>query len=311
MRMKRFGNAVLLCAYVVFHAHVLFAEDRDASKFLVINSPSDASAGVDSILTFDSQGNSNVFFGVSNNLEGLRDIACEPPPKPRHDERQLVVVSHVNFAQNISELLDFNPSGELVKTTPFGTPGAELSLAFDRHGNFYAAQDTDVFKNGKLFSTVPSGGLGRIAVDSRGNLYITSPFLAPQVLRIDPLGNVTVFADASEGLASPYGLAIDGRDNIYVANNPPSAPAFILKFDQSGNVSTFATGISFQPIIRSMTFDRQNNLYATLEEPNEILKFDTKGNSTVFADANHGLNHPGAIKSCPGEEEEREKDESR
>jgi len=130
--MKSFGDAGLLCVCLLFHAHFLFAEDRDASKFFVINSPSTESAGVDSILAFDSQGNSNVFFGVTNDLVGLRDIACGPLHKP-----QLIVVSDNSFPQNISELLDFNASGELVKTTPFGTPGADLSLAFDRHGNSY------------------------------------------------------------------------------------------------------------------------------------------------------------------------------
>jgi hypothetical protein len=56
---------------------------------------------------------------------------------------------------------------------------------------------------------------------------------------------VTVFADAAQGLDTPYGLAIDSMDNIFVANNPPSQPAFILKFDPSGTATLFATDIHF------------------------------------------------------------------
>jgi hypothetical protein len=57
--------------------------------------------------------------------------------------------------------------------------------------------------------------------------------------------------------------------------------------------TSFATGISFQPIIQSMTFDNHDNLYATLEADNTILIFDKQGNSGVFANASDGLNFPG------------------
>lgn len=123
-------------------------------------------------------------------------------------------------------------------------------------------------------------------------------------MRIDTLGNVTLFADATQGVNAPYGLAVDGRDNIYVANNPPSAAAFIQKFDSSGSPSSFGAGISFQPEIWGMTFDlerdgrideKDRDLYATLEAKNEILRFDPMGNSSVFANASEGLDHPVAI----------------
>lgn len=40
---------------------------------------------------------------------------------------------------------------------------------------------------------------------------------------------------------------------------------------------------------------KDRDLYATLEAKNEILKFDTTGNSRVFASANEGLDHSVAI----------------
>jgi hypothetical protein len=53
-----------------------------------------------------------------------------------------------------------------------------------------------------------------------------------------------------------------------------------------------------------MTFDlerdgrideKDRDLYATLEAKNEILRFDPMGNSSVFANASEGLDHPVAI----------------
>jgi hypothetical protein len=269
-------------------------------SFFVINSPSVDSLGPDSILTFDSHGHSSVFFSTSHNLQGLDDIASSFSGPHR------LVVSHNNFAEGISELLELNTSGSILHRIPFGSPaGGSIAVAFDDAGNFYAAQDTTIFKNGVLFTNLLPGGseMGKLAADRKGILYVTQP-ITSNVVRIDTLGNVTVFADATQGVNAPYGLAVDGKDNIYVANNPPSAAAFIQKFDPSGTPSSFAAGISFQPEIWGMTFDlepdgrideRDRDLYATLEAKNEILKFDTTGSSSVFANASKGLDHPVAI----------------
>jgi hypothetical protein len=268
------------------------------SRFFVINSPSTESKGSDSILTFDSLGNSTLFFSASHNLRGLDDIACSSKKSPHF------FVSHNVFDESISELLRFNASGKIVHTIPFGTPGSPIALAFDKAGNFYVAQDAVIFKDGLLFATLPDAAMvGKLAADSRGSLYITKP-LSSQLFRVDSLGNVTLFADSTQGLNGPFGLAVDSMDNIFVANNPPSAPAFILKFDQSGTPSPFATTIEEQPSIRSMTFDQHGNLYATLLDFSSILKFDTNGNSSIFADASKGLDLPTAITVCHKETRE-------
>jgi hypothetical protein len=279
---------------------------RTRRSFFVLNSPSTASLGSDSILTFDSLGHSSVFFSALHRLIGLRDIACSL------NEPRRLVVSHNNFSENVSELLELNASGSIVRRIPFGTPGGgSIALAYDDAGNFYAGQFTTVFKNGVLFANLPGGSdIGKMVADSRGRLYVTQP-ITSQVVRVDALGNVTVFADATQ-VTSPFGVAVDGKDNIYVANNPPSAPAFILKFDPSGIPSSFAADISSQPDIRGMAFDlerdgrinererdeRERDLYAALADENEILKFDTTGLSSIFADASDGLDFPVSIARC-------------
>jgi hypothetical protein len=292
----------------------LFAQQQTASDpdssvrrshgiVFVLNSPSTESLGSDSILTFDSLGHSSVFFSASHNLQGLNDIACNLNGPPR------LIVSHNDFSENISELLELNASGRIVRRIPFGSAdGASIALAFDDVGNFYAAQGTAVYKNGALFTNLLPGGseMGKMVADRRGRLYVTQP-VTSKVVRVDALGNVTVFADATQGVNSPYGLAVDGKDNIYVANNPPSAPAFIQKFDPSGVLSSFATGISSQPNIRGMMFDLERDgrvnegdrdLYAALAAENEILKFDATGHSSLFADASDGLDFPVSFARC-------------
>ena len=291
--------AALSILFLMSASTALVAQQQtssEADSVAVLNSPSTESAGSDSILTFDSLGHSSVFFSASLNFQGLDDIACSLTGPPR------LVVSHNDFSENVSELMELNASGNIVRRIPFGTPGGGgIALAYDDAGNFYAAQDPVVFKNGVLFTNLLPGGseIGKMVADSRGRLYVTQPGTS-QVVRVDALGNVTVFADSTQGMNTPYGVAVDGKDNIYVANNPPSAPAFILKFDPSGVPSSFAADISSQPDIRGMAFDleRDGDLYAAIGDDNEILKFDTTGLSSIFADASDGLDFPVSIARC-------------
>lgn len=289
---------VIMLVVFLFAPACLFAETPPSSKFFVLNSPSTASAGPDSILVLDLEGNSSTLVDTRLNIMGADDVACDPMD-PQH-----IFLSVANFFQDIFEVREFDATGKFVNThRGFGDPGGSLVIAFDHAGNFYVAGDEKIFKNGTVFATI-RGNIHKLAVDSKGNLYITQSFGVNQdasnLLRIDPQGNVTLFADESDGLDSPFGLAIDSTDNIFVANNPPSAPAFILRIDPTGTATTFATDIAFQPIIRGMTFDSDDNLYVTLEE-DTILKFDPFGNQSGFADQDDGIDFPVAIAfgNCP------------
>jgi len=284
----------------------VFGDDRSESTLFVVNSPSGSSEGTDSILIFDARGYGAVFFSAKHNLVGLRDIACDPK-NPQH-----IFVSH-NAYPAIAGMLIFDASGHR-DTIPSGTPGGPVSLAFDRAGNLYTAMlqanlsAATIFKNDAVLANIPYTGIGQIAVDRNGNIYLTDPEISTRIYHIDQAGNVTVFADASKGLINPYGLAIDSRNNLFVANNPGDSPAFILKFDPSGTATSFADNISLRPSIRSMTFDDGDNLYATLEKDNTILKFDSRGNSSLFATANNGVNYPIAVRAgtCPVDRNDRE-----
>jgi hypothetical protein len=313
----RVPGAALSILFLTSMCTCLFAQQQNAGEpaswarhahrsFLVLDSPSTKSEGPDSLLAFDSLGNSSTFFAATHDLDGLRDIACSLNGRPH------IVGARSVFDEGISELLEFNEAGRIIRTSPFGTPGSNIALAFDDAGNFYIAQDLNIFKNGALLTSHLSAAseVGKLVADRKGNLYVTLP-ITSQLLRVDPLGNVTVFADTTKGLNGPFGLTVGPDNEVYVANNPPSEPAFILKFDPSGTPSSFATNISSQPDILGLAFaverdgpgnekeNRDGKVYATLAAENEILSFDSMGNSSLFADASDGLNFPAAITKCP------------
>ena len=82
----------------------VFGEDRSDSTFFVVNSPSTASEGADSILTFDARGNGAVFISAKHNFVGLTQIACDPK-NPQH-----IFVTH-NSSPATAGLLIFDSSG--------------------------------------------------------------------------------------------------------------------------------------------------------------------------------------------------------
>ena len=292
--MSRSANVASLFVLATYLGAPVAAREGARSAFVVINAPSIASRGPDSIVQVDSQGRSAVLLAASQNLSGLRDIACKPGVVPQ------IMVSHGDFSAQAAGILIVSRTGRIIHALPSGTPDyPSIAIAYDRAGAFYSASGGTVFRNDRVLATLPYTGIGELAVDSRGMVYLTDPHVGSRVFRIDPGGNVTVFADRSDGLTGPYGLAVDSKDNVFVANNPPSAPGFILKFDSAGNASLFAGGISFQPGLRSLAVDSGDNLYATVWADHQVLKFDDAGSPTIFADADDGLNYPAGIAPGP------------
>jgi len=90
-----------------------------------------------------------------------------------------------------------------------------------------------------------------VAVDSQGNVFVAETFGA--IRKVTPAGVVSTFAgsDLGQGFAdgqgsaalfsTPYGLAVDVNDNLYVADSGNGA---IRKIDPGGNVSTVARGVA-------------------------------------------------------------------
>src|ERR1035438_2205841 len=65
-------------------------------------------------------------------------------------------------------------------------------------------------------------------------VYVSIP-QAGTIMKFDPNGNGSVFANVSSGLNNPESLALDGSGNLYVANSGNINS--IIKFDPNGNGS--------------------------------------------------------------------------
>ncbi len=154
-------------------------------------------------------------------------------------------------------------------------PGAQLNaptaIAIDSGGNVYIADSSNnrvrrVSSSGIIATVAGNGtpgysgdngpatqaqlsGLQGIAVDSNGNLYI-SDRVGSRIRRISPLGIITTIAGTgtngysgdngpagSAQLYNPYGIAVDGSGNLYIAD---SNNFRIRMISTSGTITTVA-----------------------------------------------------------------------
>ncbi|MBO0856890.1 MAG: SMP-30/gluconolactonase/LRE family protein [Chloracidobacterium sp.] len=119
--------------------------------------------------------------------------------------------------------------GALYRITPFkevqtvaSDLGIATGVAFDSKGEIYVGDRSGtIFRINEIGESRPFASLEasvaayHLAFGPDGDLYVTGPTLSSSdVMRIDPMGNVTTFY---AGLGRPQGLAFDATGNLYVA----------------------------------------------------------------------------------------------
>lgn len=196
----------------------------------------------------------------------------------------------------------------------FGTFG----VVADNSSNVYV---TDASNNrmrkiaGGQVSTVkydPAIAPYGVAMDVQGNLYATD-LINNRIIKINSDGTAKVLAGTflsgfADGAAStarfngPYGLAVDGQGNVYVADEENEA---IRKITPAGLVSTIAgngvAGMVDGPVNvaqfnspTGVAVDEQGNVYVADRGNNRVRKISTAGIvSTMTGNGNSALfNNP-------------------
>ena len=216
--------------------------------------------------------------------------------------------------------------------------GAPFGVALDGAGNLYI---TDTFNNrirkvdaAGVISTVAGDGMRGyggdggpaaaaqlflptgVALDGAGNLYITDTS-NNRIRKVDAAGVIsTVAGDGTRGyggdggpataaqLSSPYGVALDGAGNLYIADTRNDR---IRKVDASGAISTVAGdgtqgysgdgGPATAAQLRlpyGVALDGAGNLYIADTSNDRIRKVDASGAiSTVAGDGTRGYGGDG------------------
>ncbi len=163
--------------------------------------------------------------------------------------------------------------------------GQPLDLALDGAGNLYISDGyiRKVAPNG-IITTVWTSALG-VAVDGAGNLYAVDTN-ANVIRRVAANGTVTTLAGngsagfgdggpaTSAGLSNPYGVAVDARGNLYIAD---SKNVRIRKAAPDGTITTVAgAGDPY-----SVALDAAGNVY--FDDGQLVRKVSVNGTITTVA----------------------------
>jgi hypothetical protein len=177
-----------------------------------------------------------------------------------------------------------------------------------------------------LATSSPFKGVQGLAVDSAGNVFVGDP-TDRRVGKIGTTGQLSIFAGtgalgtptAGAALSSPVraiSLAIDGSDNLFIANG---SPQYILKVTPAGQLSIIggvgASGANTPGLATSSNMapymiaaDHAGNVYAGDVVTCNILKINPAGilsivagngscitTTPTFGSANTSLPHPSAL----------------
>jgi trimeric autotransporter adhesin len=204
---------------------------------------------------------------------------------------------------------------------------APAGVAVDRQGNVYVAtyQDNRVRKvsAGGTISTFAGTGVAGfsgdggpataaklyapkgVAVDGQGNVYIADSNNF-RVRKVTPTGTITTFAGGgkpgvlgdggaatSAALRNPFGVAVDGRGNVYIADTDNMR---VRKVSAGGTITTIAgTGVqgssgdggpATAALLRfpdAVAVDGPGNVYIADRENNRVRKVSAGGTITTFA----------------------------
>ncbi len=227
------------------------------------------------IQTFDSNGKFISMFTVTNS-QGKAVIVDSLVVSP--DGKIYIPNNQIMIYDETGKLLgQFGDANHDYESVALGPDGTIYALTFGDDNLVHLKQDGSIdFEIPDPINAVTgsTGGFPKLAVDGLGYIYIandTPPVIlkfTPQGKYINQFGGETQDAGQFEAgkFVSPESIAIDGYGRVFVDDF-----YYIQVFDSTGaylnNISGTYSGI---------TFDSQNNLYATSSNDHNVVKFQTQ-----------------------------------
>jgi hypothetical protein len=142
-----------------------------------------------------------------------------------------------------------------------------------------------IYSDGSIHPFVNNLGLiYGLAADKVGNLYVANTS-GDVIYKITPTGKASVYASGS-ALGAPHDMAFDNSGLLLYS--PGSANGTISQISPNGNITLFASGISWPS---ALAFDANGNLYVANGTGNNIVKITPSGMATIFASGS-SLNFP-------------------
>jgi sugar lactone lactonase YvrE len=198
------------------------------------------------------------------------------PARAQFVDGDLYVTDHVNFkiyrvepgTWNVTTFADVNDnlSGP---TSLIFSPARTLLC-----GNFWSAQilEFDAAGNGSLLYDSTSGllspfGANGLAYDANWNLYVSDFYLKEILCFPAGGGSPVVFADASDGIDEPDGIAFAANGDLYVANRNANT---VLTIDPAGGVTTFDT-LPYDPY--SIVIRDNGDIFVATKSTQNVYKY--------------------------------------
>lgn len=133
--------------------------------------------------------------------------------------------------------------------------------------------------------------------DDEGNLFVANE-KAHNVLRITPKGEISIFADQTDGLIEPEDLVFHKESSTLFVSDDTAATIFRFSGPHKGVVFLNSADGLIQP--EGMVFDANDNLFFADEERHCVFKVNLKDKKLIiFADFTSGIVCPEDIEFDP------------
>lgn len=121
-----------------------------------------------------------------------------------------------------------------------------------------------------------------VAVDKRGNIYVSLVAPVSEIRKISPDGEQSTLVDLGLGGNGPLGLAVDAQGTVYAAAatfDPATQGVYRITADGSATRLPGTGSIAFA---NGLTFDQRGNLYVTDSSAGAVWRIPRGGSAELW-----------------------------